>query len=65
MNVEGLYKDFSDLEDSEQYEQNGSDSDDESWHSDASKKDDSDDDLVFEKKIWIKWFWRLWHPWKI
>lgn len=30
MNVEGLYKDFSDLEDSEQYEQNGSDSDDES-----------------------------------
>ena len=48
---EGLDKDFSDPADSEDYELNGSDSDDETWHSDASNKDDTDDDLIFEKNI--------------
>ena len=48
---EGLYKDFSDPEDSEEYELNGSDSDDESWHSDASNYDESDDDLAFDKNV--------------
>lgn len=49
--LEGLYKDFSDPDDSEEYVMNENDSDDESFHSDASNKDDSDDDLLFEMNV--------------
>lgn len=49
--MEGVYKDFSDPGDSEEYVMDASDNDDKSFYSDASNKDDSDNNLIFEKNV--------------
>lgn len=48
-NLEGLYNDFSEPDDSQEKEPE--DNDDESFHSDISNKDDEDDDLLFENNV--------------
>lgn len=49
--LEGLYKDFSDPDSGENFELREKESGDPTFHFDGSNRDESDDDMIFDKNI--------------